>query len=137
MRKALAGILGILAALFGTSASAQVAQGIKAYARGEYTTAMRAFEAGAAKGGHYKAGNELGILYIEGRGVPRDPIEGMAWIYPATHASIMDSSAMANAIQAAGLLDRAQIQEAQARGQTYFRRYIAPNRAVVRALSGG
>lgn len=208
MRKALAGILGILAALFGTSASAQVAQGIKAYARGEYTTAMRAFEAGAAKGdpqalynlgvayaegraipadparaidyyrraaeggsvlaafnlgqayrkgqgvaadptqaarwyeqaakgGHYKAGNELGILYIEGKGVPRDPIEGMAWIYPATHASIMDSSAMANAIQAAGLLDRAQIQEAQSRGQTYFRRYIAPNRAVVRALSGG
>ncbi|MGW5959525.1 tetratricopeptide repeat protein [Methylorubrum thiocyanatum] len=206
--KALAGILGVLAALFGSSASAQVAQGIKAYAQGDYTTAMRAFEAGAAKGdpqalynlgvacaegrampadparaidyyrraaeggsvlaafnlgqayrkgqgvaadptqaarwyeqaakgGHYKAGNELGILYIEGRGVPRDPIEGMAWIYPATHASIMDSSAMANAIQAAGLLDRAQIQEAQARGQTYFRRYIAPNRAVVRALSGG
>ena len=205
--RALAGILGVLSALFGASASAQVAQGIKAYARGDYPTAMRAFEAGAAKGdaqarynlgvayaegravpadparalyyyrqaaeggsvlaafnlgqayrkgqgvaadpaeaarwyeqaamgGHYKAGNELGILYIEGRGVPRDPVEGMAWIYPATHASIMDPSAMANAIQAASMLDGAQIQEAQARGKTYFQRYIAPNQTVVRAIAG-
>ena len=69
--------------------------------------------------------------------MPRDPVEGMAWIYPATHASIMDDSAMTNAIQAASLLDGAQIQEAQARGKTYFQLYIAPNRAVVRALSGG
>lgn len=34
------------------------------------------------------------------------------------------------------MLDGAQIQDAQARGKAYFERYIAPNRAVVRAISG-
>lgn len=196
---------GLLGLLFGSGASADVGAGVKAYARGDYLAAMRAFEAGAAAGdaqalynlgvahaegravprdaaravdlyrraaeggsvlaafnlaqayrkgdgtatdpaeaarwyaygakrGDYRAGNELGILYIEGKGVPRDPVEGMAWIYPATHATIMDQGAMANAMQAAGMLSREQVQEAQERGKTYFRRYVQPNRTLVRTL---
>lgn len=196
---------GILGFLFGSGASADVGAGVKAYARGDYPAAMRAFEAGAAAGdpqglynlgvayaqgravprdearavdlyrrgaergsvlaafnlaqayrkgagtatdyaeaarwyeygakrGDYRAGNELGILYLEGRGVPRDPVEGMAWIYPATHATIMDQGAMANAIQAAEMLSGAQVQAAQERGKAYFRRYVQPNRTLVRTL---
>ena len=72
----MAGILGVLAALFGTSASAQVAQGIKAYARGDYPAAMRAFEAGAAKGDPQALYN-LGVAYAEGRAVPADPARAL------------------------------------------------------------
>jgi hypothetical protein len=199
---------GILGALLGTGAVADVRAGLRAYERGDYPAAMRAFEraeaagdpqafynlgvahaegravprdpvravayyrrgaaAGnalaafnlaqayrkgegapqdfaeaarwyerAAKRGDYRAGNELGILYVEGRGVPRDPVEGMAWIYPATHASIMDDRAITNALQVASTLTGPQLDEAQARGRAYFKRYIEPNRALVRALRGG
>lgn len=91
----------------------------------------------AAKRGDYRAANELGLLMVQGKGVPRDPVEGFAWIYTGTVADIMDETSMANAIQLAGMLDRAQIQTAQSRGQSYYKRYIAPNRAVVRAIKGG
>lgn len=90
----------------------------------------------AAEGGHYKAAGELGILYVEGKGVPRDPVEGFAWIYTGTHASIMDETALANATKLAGMLTREQVQEAQKRGQDYFRRYVAAHPAVVEALRG-
>lgn len=90
----------------------------------------------AAKRGDYRAGNELGILYVEGKGVRRDPVEGFAWIYPATHMDIMDDKAMANAMQLAGTLTKEQIQTAQARGQSYYKRYMAPNQRVVRTLKG-
>lgn len=90
----------------------------------------------AAKRGDYRAGNELGLLYVEGKGVRRDLIEGFAWIYPATHAEIMDDKAMANAMQLAGMLTKDQIQTAQARGQSYYKRYMAPNQRVVRTLLG-
>lgn len=72
----MAGILGVLAALFGTSASAQVAQGIKAYARGDFPAAMRAFEAGAAKG-EPQALYNLGVAHAEGRAVPADPARAL------------------------------------------------------------
>lgn len=101
----------------------------------DYTQAAKWYEF-AAKRGDYRAGNELGILYAEGKGVRRDPIEGFAWIYPATHMDIMDDKAMANAMQLAGTLTREQIQTAQARGQSYYKRYMAPNQRVVRTLKG-
>src|SRR5690606_10323460 len=58
----------------------------------------------AAKRGDFRAGSELGLLYVEGKGVKRDLVEGFAWIYPATHADIMDDKALANAMQLAGML---------------------------------
>ena len=88
----------------------------------------------AATRGHFRAANELGILYAEGKGVPRDPIEGFAWIYTATHVEIMDSQALNNAMQLARTFNSNQIKVAQTRGQTYYQRYMAPNRATVRAL---
>ncbi len=91
----------------------------------------------AAKRGDYRAANELGLLMVEGKGVPRDPVEGFAWIYTGTVADIMDETSMANAIQLAGMLTRDQIQTAQGRGQSYYKRYIAPNGAVVRAIKSG
>lgn len=74
--RALAGILGVLAVLFGAPASAQVAQGIEAYARGDDPAAMRAFEAGAVKG-DLQALYTLGVAYAEGRAVPADPARAL------------------------------------------------------------
>lgn len=113
----------------------------QAYRKGEGVAADPAAAARwyemAAKRGDYRAANELGLLYVEGKGVQRDPVEGFAWIYTGTHASIMDETSMANAMQLAGMLDKAQIQAAQARGQQYHKRYIAPHQAVVRAIQAG
>jgi TPR repeat protein len=100
----------------------------QAYRKGEgvaqdYGHAAKWYEF-AAKRGDYHAGNELGLLYVEGKGVKRDLIEGFAWIYPATHMEIMDDKAMANAMQLAGMLTKDQIQTAQARGQSYYKRYM-------------
>lgn len=99
----------------------------------DYAQAAKWYEI-AAKRGDYRAGNELGLLYVEGKGIRRDPVEGFAWIYTGTHADIMDRTSMANAMQLASMLDKVQIQTAQARGQQYHKRYIAPHKAVVRAI---
>jgi TPR repeat protein len=110
----------------------------QAYRKGEGVSADYSVAASwfrfAAQRGDFRAGNELGLLYVEGKGVKQDLIEGFAWIYPATHATIMDQAALANAMQLASMLSREEIQTAQAKGQDYFRRYIEPNRYVVEAL---
>ena len=41
---------------------------------------------------------------------------------------------MANAMQLARMLTSEQIRTAQARGQSYYKRYVAPHRNVVRTL---
>lgn len=110
----------------------------QAYRKGQgigqdYDAAAKWYEFGA-KRGDYRASNELGLLYVEGKGVGRDLVEGFAWIYPATHQMIMDDSAMANAMQLASMLDKQQIDEAQARGRTYFENYFEPNADLVEAL---
>ena len=45
--RAMAMVLGLLAGLFGGGARADIASGIRAYDRGDYPAALRAFEAGA------------------------------------------------------------------------------------------
>lgn len=99
----------------------------------DYAAAAKWYEF-AAKRGDFRASNELGLLYVEGKGVERDLVEGFAWIYPATHQLIMDESAMANAMQLASMLDKQQIDEAQARGRDYFEKYFEPNTGLVEAL---
>jgi TPR repeat protein len=122
---------GSVLAAFNLAQAYRKAQGVPL----DYAQAARWYEF-AAKRGDYRAGNELGLLYVEGKGVRRDPVEGFAWVYPATHMDIMDGKAMANAMQLAGMLTRDQIQTAQARGQSYYKRFMLPNRALVRALRG-
>lgn len=99
----------------------------------EYSEAAKWYEF-AAKRGDFRASNELGLLYVEGKGVKQDLIEGFAWIYPATHASIMDDNALKNAMQLASMLDRGQLDEAQDKGRVYFDTYFEPNSDVVDML---
>jgi uncharacterized protein len=113
----------------------------QAYRKGDgvvrdYSQAAKWYEA-AARHGDFRASNELGLLYVEGKGVEKNLIEGFAWIYPATHASIMDDSAMKNAMQLASMLTKEQLDQAQARGRTYFDDYFEPNSDVVDAILEG
>lgn len=112
----------------------------QAYRKGEgisvdYAQAARWYRF-AAERGDFRACNELGLLYVEGKGVERDLVEGFAWIYPATHASIMDEQAWKNARQLASMLTQPQVQRAQEMGRDYFKRFIEPNMHVVKALKG-
>ncbi|WP_210496256.1 tetratricopeptide repeat protein [Microvirga antarctica] len=88
----------------------------------------------AAKRGHFRAANELALLYVQGQGVSVDLVEGFAWLFPATHASIMDGAATKNAMQLASMLSPAQLEQAQARGRQYFERYMVPHQDLVKAL---
>lgn len=99
----------------------------------DYAGAAKWYEF-AAKRGDFRAGNELGLLYVEGKGVEADSVEGFAWIYPATHATIMDDSAMANAMQLASMMNADQVHEAQNRGRAYYEKYFQPNMDTVEAL---
>ncbi len=72
-------VLGfILSALFGTNAQADTRKGIEAYRRGQYETALQELEK-AAKAGDAQAFYNLGIFYHEGKAVPRDPEQAVAF----------------------------------------------------------
>lgn len=102
----------------------------------DYSQAAKWYEA-AAKHGDFRASNELGLLYVEGKGVEKNLIEGFAWIYPATHASIMDDSAMKNAMQLASMLTKEQLGRAQTKGRAYFEKYFEPNSELIEAILEG
>lgn len=102
----------------------------------DYSQAAKWYEA-AAKHGDFRASNELGLLYVEGKGVEKNLIEGFAWIYPATHASIMDDSAMKNAMQLASMLTKDQLDHAQTKGRAYFEKYFEPNSELIEAILEG
>lgn len=99
----------------------------------DYAEAAKWYEFGA-KRGDFRASNELGLLYVEGKGVKKDLVEGFAWIYPATHAMIMDDNAMKNAMQLASMLDKPQLDKAQAKGRSNFEQYFEPNEDMVEAI---
>jgi len=111
-------VLGIiLSVLFGSKAEADIRKGIAAYQRGDY-----------------RAGNELGILHVEGKGVRADKIEGFAWMYTGTHMDIMDDKALANAMRLARTMSKEELHQAQERGKSYYQRCIKPHMNVVRTL---
>lgn len=72
-------ILGFLfSALFGTKVQADTRKGIEAYRRGQYELAHQELEK-AAKAGDAQAFYNLGIFYQEGKAVPRDPEQAVAF----------------------------------------------------------
>ncbi len=53
-------------------------EGVAAYKRGDYATALREWRP-LAEQGHAKAQNNLGFMYRKGRGVPQDYAKAMKW----------------------------------------------------------
>ena len=58
------------------------AEGVAAFERGDYATALREFRP-LAKQGDPEAQVQLGGMYQDGRGVPRDYVEAARWFHKA------------------------------------------------------
>ena len=52
--------------------------GVEVWDRGDYDTALREFRL-LAEQGHAQAQVNLGILYSQGRGVPKDSVQAYGW----------------------------------------------------------
>jgi len=52
--------------------------GVEAWGRGDYDTALREFRP-LAEQGHAQAQVNLGIMYSQGRGVPKDFVQAYRW----------------------------------------------------------
>ena len=70
-------VLGF-ALMLATPVLAGFQEGVDAYERGDYETALKKFLP-LAEQGHGGAQNYLGELYAEGKGVPQDYTEAMKW----------------------------------------------------------
>ncbi len=94
---------------------AGVDEGVAAYNRGDYATALREWRP-LAKQRNAKAQNNLGVFYDNGRGVPQDPAHAHMWFnlaasrYPAGEAR---ERAVRNRDRIAIWLTPAQISEAE------------------------
>ena len=70
--------IAILLSLLATPAWAGLAEGVAAYKRGDYATALREFRP-LAEQGIADAQNTLGVMYFHGHGVPQDYAEAAKW----------------------------------------------------------
>jgi TPR repeat protein len=70
--------LALLLSLWPGLALAGVAEGVAAYARGDYAAALAEFRP-LADAGEPLAQFNLGVMYKTGRGVKQDPIEAYKW----------------------------------------------------------
>ena len=77
MRRVLAGIV-LAVMLTGGAAAGPYEEGVAAYERGDYATALRLWRPLAEQGGA-PAQYNLGLMYVEGRGVPQDNTEAVKW----------------------------------------------------------
>jgi hypothetical protein len=79
--------------LFVPRAYADLEQGVVAYERGDYETALREFSL-LAEQGDADAQIGLGILYSEGKGVPQDNSEAARWYRKAAEQGHADAQMM-------------------------------------------
>jgi TPR repeat protein len=71
---------GLLAlTLFGAAAAGPVEDALAAYERGDYATALHICRA-LADQGNADAQNNLGRMYANGQGVPRDYVRAHMWL---------------------------------------------------------
>ena len=71
-------------------AHAGVAEGLAAHDRGDFATAHKEFMA-AALGGDATAQNSLGVMYDNGRGVPKDDRKAVNWYRKAADQGYADA----------------------------------------------
>ena len=78
-------LTGAVGVLFGDSVEA-----LQAFRKGDYATAFREWQA-AARQGHPEAEYNLGLMYLKGLGVPKDPEEAFRWLYDAAEKGFADA----------------------------------------------
>ena len=71
-------ILAIMLAFAYSANAGSLEDGSVAYARGNYAMALKFWQPHAEQG-HAEAQNNLGVIYANGQGVPRDDAEAVKW----------------------------------------------------------
>ena len=72
------GLFCLLTLFLCAAFAANFAAGLSAYQKGDFATAAKEWRP-LAEQGDREAQFNLGLLYIDGQGVPQDPAEGAAW----------------------------------------------------------
>ena len=71
-------VLLVLALLWPVTGLADFSEGLAAYQRGDFATAIREFRP-LAEAGNAWAQYNLGVMYRNGKGVPKDYAEALKW----------------------------------------------------------
>lgn len=82
-------LTGVL--LAAPAAHADFNDGIAAFAAGDYNKAMQVFQPLATTSNHAYAQYFLGRMYLEGRGIERDPVEAAKWLRKAAEQSVKEA----------------------------------------------
>ena len=70
--------LAIMLAFVYSANAGSLEDGMAAYAQGNYSMALKSWQP-HAEHGHAEAQNNLGVIYANGQGVPRDDAEAVKW----------------------------------------------------------
>lgn len=100
MRRILTGLVLILM-LPGGAAAGPYDDGMAAYQRGDYSTALRLWQP-LAEQGDAQAQHGLAVLYIAGQGVPQNYVEGVKWFRLAAEQGIINAQGILGGMYARG-----------------------------------
>ncbi|HEY9130742.1 MAG TPA: sel1 repeat family protein [Dyella sp.] len=110
--------------------------GMLAYAKGDYVTALAEFKSGARYADKFSQLN-IGLMYLNGEGVAKDPVEAFAWIAIAAERKYPQFLATRDRIWSQ--LDAAQREQGKARVEALYTEYgdAAAKPRMERALRRG
>jgi len=113
LKRILAGVV-LSVMLTGAAAAGPFEEGVAAYRRGDYATALRLMRP-LAEQGFAAAQSNLGNMYENGRGVPQDNVQAHMWFNLAASRSATKDrdDAVHNRDLAASLMTPAQLAKAQ------------------------
>jgi len=113
----------LLLCLFPFAVHAGFEDGVSAYDKGDYATAMKEFTQ-AAQHGDVRALGKLGGMYLYGVGTAKDMV--MAYVWFDLAASVGDAGAAKFRDAAAVQLTTPQLREASKLAEEYYDQYILP-----------
>lgn len=116
-------MFALLFCLAPLAAQAGFEDGVTAYDKGDYTTAMQEFRL-AAQQGDVRALSKLGGMYLYGVGTTKDMV--MAYVWFDLAASVGEAEAVKFRDTAAVQLTVPQLREASKLSEEYYDKYILP-----------
>ena len=95
--KAALGALALSVGLAAPVGAGDYEDGVDAANRGDYATAVALLRP-LAEQGHAGAQTSLGLLYIDGQGVPQDVAEALRWVHKAAEQGFADAQVVLGAV---------------------------------------
>ncbi len=99
--KSAAGLLGLLLAAAALPARADFATGLAAYQKGDYVTAMKEWMP-EADAGDAPTQYNVGLMYLDGHGVPQSPAEAAKWFTRAAQQDYTEAQHNLGAMYGSG-----------------------------------